>query len=304
MKITLSIHYQTIPGQEIYIVGSSKLLGQWNVSKALKMNYHENGFWKLSVNTSQKEGRIEYKYLMKAESGYQVWEWGSNHFIDLKASETKEMIIDDLWRNPLAEEKALYSASFLNVIMNPSSNKAPVKEIEADKILQLKIEVPRITSGFKVCIVGNQAQLGNWDRKNAFLLECGDDFPLWAGQLNISKLKFPLQYKYGIWDTEKQEVVTLEEGPDRLLQGISVPEFSIYLYKNRSCVPLPDWSMERRRCGRSCLLAPKRKQFWCGRIQRPVRFYRLGKTNRAENDPDSSGQRNHCLTQLARFVPL
>ena len=224
MKITLSIHYQTIPGQEIYIVGSSKLLGQWNVSKALKMNYAENGFWKLSVNTTQKQGRIEYKYLMKAESGYQVWEWGSNHLIDLKASETKEMIINDLWRNPPAEEKALYSASFLNVIMNPNSNKAPVKEIEADKVLQFKIEVPRITSGFKVCILGNQAQLGNWNRKKALLLECGNDFPLWSGQLNIAKLKFPVQYKYGIWDIEKQEVVTLEEGQDRLLQGISAPD--------------------------------------------------------------------------------
>ncbi|MBV5348083.1 hypothetical protein JZU61_00165, partial [bacterium] len=39
MKITLTIHYQTIPGQQIYISGSSKLFGLWDVSQAQKMTY-------------------------------------------------------------------------------------------------------------------------------------------------------------------------------------------------------------------------------------------------------------------------
>lgn len=229
MKITFNIHYQTIPGQELYIAGSSRLFGQWDVGKAQKMNYQGNGFWKISVTTALKEGRMEYKYLMKAESGYEVWEWGGNHFVDIKSEGPKEIIIDDLWRNPPAEEKALYTSSFRNVIMRPGQNKQAVVEIQAGQVLQFKIEVPRITSGYKICILGNQEQLGSWDRKKAFVLECGDDFPLWTGQLDATSLRFPIQYKYGIWDLEKKETVTLEDGPDRQIRSISAPG-STYIY--------------------------------------------------------------------------
>lgn len=224
MKITLTIHYQTIPGQQIYISGSSKLFGQWDLNQAQKMTYQGDGFWKISVKTNQKTGRIEYKYLMKAESGYEVWEWGSNHFIDIKNEKIKELMIDDLWRNPPAEEKALFTSSFSKVIMNPGINQSSVHEIQADQILQFKIEVPRITAGYKICILGNQDQLGNWDRKKAFILECGNDFPQWTGQLNAVELIFPLQYKYGIWDIQKKEAITLEDGHDRQLFEISKPK--------------------------------------------------------------------------------
>ena len=223
MKITLTVHYQTVLGQQIYISGSSKLFGQWNVSQAQKMDYQGNGFWKISVRTNQKRGRIDYKYLMKAESGLEMWEWGNNHFIEIKNEEIKEIVIDDLWRNPPAEEKALFTSSFSKVIMKPGRNRQPALEIQADQILQFKIEVPRISFNYKICILGNQDQLGNWDRKKAFILECGDDFPLWTGQLNVADLKFPLQYKYGIWNMDKQEAVTLEDGSDRRLFEIQTP---------------------------------------------------------------------------------
>ncbi len=239
MKITLTIHYQTIPGQEIYISGSSRLFGQWDVSQAQKMIYQGNGFWKISIKTNQKSGRIEYKYMMKADSGYEVWEWGSNHFIDIKNETIKELIIDDLWRNPPAEEKALFTSSFSKVIMNPRINRESVSEIQADQIFQFKIEVPRITSEYKVCILGNQDQLGNWDRKKAFILECGNDFPLWTGQLNAAELKFPLQYKYGIWDIKKKEVVTLEDGHDRQLPEISMTNSSFIYIKTDSHFRFP-----------------------------------------------------------------
>lgn len=169
------------------------------------------------------QGRLEYKYLMKAESGFEIWEWGNNHFIEIKNEEIKEIVIDDLWRNPPAEEKALFTSSFSKVIMKPGRNRQPALEIQADQILQFKIEVPRISSNYKICILGNQDQLGNWDRKKAFILECGDDFPLWTGQLNVADLKFPLQYKYGIWNMDKQEAVTLEDGSDRRLFEIQTP---------------------------------------------------------------------------------
>lgn len=230
MKITFTVHYQTIPGQELFIVGSSKLLGHWDAGKAQKMTYLENGFWKISLATTQKQGRLEYKYLMKAESGYEVWEWGENHFVDISEGEKRELFLEDLWRNPPAEEKALYTSSFTKVIMAPGRNQKELTALSADRVLQFNIEVPRITSNYKICILGNQEALGNWNRKKPLILECGQNFPVWSGQIDLDKIHFPIQYKYGIWDLDKKETTTLEDGLDRHLNQINIPE-SNFIYR-------------------------------------------------------------------------
>lgn len=239
MKITFTIHYQTIPGQEIYLCGSSKLFGQWDAGKAQKMAYRESGFWTISLETTSAKRRVDYKYLMKAESGYSVWEWGENHFIDFDGKELDEIIVSDIWRNPPEEEKVLYTSSFRNVIMCPGENKRPVSKTKSETVLQFKIEVPRITSGYKICVIGNQPQLGKWDRKKAFLLNCGNDFPVWSGQLDASRLKLPLEYKYGIWDLAKEEVVTIEEGDNRILESIPLTEKSFLFVKSDSTFRFP-----------------------------------------------------------------
>lgn len=215
MKISFSIHYQTSPGQQIFISGSSTLLGQWDAQQAIPLNYQNNGIWKVSFEIKTEEKRLEYKYFLKDEHGYLVWEWGNNHFVDLVKSSGKATCVQDVWRNYPAEEKAFYTSAFADVIMKPRENKAPIKRIQANTILQFNIEMPRIGSNYKVCILGNQGLLGNWSVHHAFVLECGDDFPVWTGQLDAANLDFPIEYKYGVWDLTKQEVVTIEEGFNR-----------------------------------------------------------------------------------------
>lgn len=220
MKITFTLHYNTTFGQEIFISGSNRSLGNWNESKALKMTHKKDGIWETSIESGDFSGRIDYKYFLREESGGKHWEWGHNHFIGIKSEDNTRIIIDDNWRNPAADEKAFYTTSFLNVIMKPGKNKQVLKRVKAKKIVQFNIEVPRINSNSKVCILGNQDKLGNWDRTKALILDCDDQFPLWSGQLAAANLKFPIEYKFGIWDLEKQEAITLEEGDNRYFAGL------------------------------------------------------------------------------------
>jgi 4-alpha-glucanotransferase len=222
MRITLNIHYQTIPGQDLYLVGSTKTLGTWNKNKALRMDYHGESFWRITLDTLPNKEKIEYKYLMKNQSGETRWEWGPNHVLDIENIQPENTFIDDIWRDPAEEERPFFTSSFLNVIMKPGTNKAGIEITKAKSALQFQIEVPRISSGYKICVLGNQEKLGNWDKSKALVLNCGESFPLWAGQIDASKLKFPIQYKYGIWDIGKKEVVTLEEGENRWLNEIPV----------------------------------------------------------------------------------
>lgn len=243
MKITTILHYNTSWGQQIYVSGASESFGKWDVDKALKMEYQGNGFWKISVENAQIQKKLEYKYLVKDDSGPEIWEWGNNHSVDLKDEDLREVVINDSWQNPPASEKALFTSSFTRVIMKPGRNRQPVRELKSEVIFQFKIAVPRISSNYKVCVLGNQEVLGNWDKSKAFVLECGDEFPVWTGQLNALNLSFPLYYKYGIWDLDKKELITLEEGPDRHVAEIQeLTPKSIYLKVDNSFrFPLGLW---------------------------------------------------------------
>ena len=74
-------------GQHVAVVGSSKLLGDWDPKKSLPLNTNEGLYprWesKAALQLSSSEGIIEYKYLLLNPSKNQiVWEQGPNRKID------------------------------------------------------------------------------------------------------------------------------------------------------------------------------------------------------------------------------
>lgn len=228
MKVSLSIHYNTIPGQQLYLSGASKSLGKWDLSKAVKMDYGFGGQWSVTMDITEKTDRLEYKYVMMDDFGHAVWEWGDNRIIPFSGKNPAVVYAVETWRSPSKEEKALYTSAFSRVIMRPEGIIKPLPA-NAKKSLEFRIHVPRIETGFQVCVLGNHAKLGNWDKAAPLLLDCGDHFPLWKGSINAAALKFPLEYKYGLYDLAKKEVVKIEGGPNRFLAAPPLQE-NDYLY--------------------------------------------------------------------------
>jgi len=243
MKLTFKLHYNTTLGQLLYLSGSVDELGEWKPESAIPMYSVGKGFWEISLDCSPSVDRLEYKYFMQDTSGNLHWEWGSNHFIDIKKYRQPTIEIADKWKDPSPAEKAFYTSSFSQVIMKPGQNKAPVNWIEKDKILQFRISVPRINENYKVCMIGNQEVLGNWNQAQPLLMECGDDFPVWTVQVDAENLKFPLYYKYGIWDLQNGKLATVEEGFDRELSAIPIHDASFAFIKtdNKFSYPLGNW---------------------------------------------------------------
>jgi 4-alpha-glucanotransferase len=219
MKINLSIHYNTTFGQQIYVCGSAKSLGNWDVSKAVELTYLKGGHWSIPLNIPANTNLLEYKYVLVDEYGNSTWEWGDGR--KLKVSELSSPIIfaHDHWRSPSSEERIMYSSSFKDVILKPNADlSAPCSD--AKQALQFKIQVPRIGHRYQVCVLGNQTELGHWDKTKPLLLACGNDFPEWAGSMDAAGLDLPVMYKYGIYDTQKKTVVTIEDGFDRRIDAL------------------------------------------------------------------------------------
>lgn len=216
MKIRLNIHFNTIPGQHICITGASKSLGNWNYSKHKKLDYVADGHWSIELELPKNENKLEYKYLFLDAVGNYHAEWGKHRVLDISKLETPFIEILDSWKAPSNEEKLMYSSAFKGAIMNRNTTVKP-RISKAKKTLNFKIDVPGINKNQQLCILGNQKNLGNWDLQKPLLLKCGNNFPEWSVSLNLDGFSFPMEYKYGIYDKIKKEVVALEAGPNRYL---------------------------------------------------------------------------------------
>ncbi|MGQ1783778.1 MULTISPECIES: 4-alpha-glucanotransferase [unclassified Saccharicrinis] len=239
MQIIFNIHYHTLLGQNIYVCGSNQSLGKWKTSKALKLSYANNGDWtgECKINTSDK--LIEYKYFVQDESGNIIWEWGVSRELSINKKDNKSVIvITDNWRAPLNEEKIMYSSAFRKVIMKPSRTFNPPKN-QSDQALEFKINVPRIGTNHRLCIIGNQKVLGNWDLDKPLLMGTGNNFPEWCASIDLNKVEFPLSYKYAIYNSDTKKISTIEEGEDRQIGQPEITEKKITFVKQDESFKYP-----------------------------------------------------------------
>lgn len=73
IRITFRTHYNTKPGEDIYVGGEDEELGAWNTGKAVKLNHRDGGVWAGDVTMPRTGGSVVYKYLLKTGASSQ-WE--------------------------------------------------------------------------------------------------------------------------------------------------------------------------------------------------------------------------------------
>lgn len=221
MKLSFKVDYQTTWGETLLVSGSTPQLGQWDPNRALPLKNQYPGEWQVFIETDDDE--IEYKYLLRDREGSFVPEWGSGRKISLKKKEFREIRLRDFWRSGADPENALYSSAFQNVLLNrPASTGRPKKKVFS-KTLRLQLHTPIIDPRYKFAVLGTEPGLGEWDEAYAQVMD-DSGAPLWTIDLDASKIKFPLHYKYVIYDTENKRVIEWEEGSNRVIRDFVCEE--------------------------------------------------------------------------------
>jgi 4-alpha-glucanotransferase len=90
------------------------------------------------------------------------------------------------------------------------------RTIKSGKKLVVKVWAPRIASNHSVAITGNQEYLGNWNPQKALILHC-NTFPEWHIDLDAGEIRYPLEYKFLVVDTDTRKLVCWEPEENRLL---------------------------------------------------------------------------------------
>lgn len=217
MKITFNIEYHTHWGQRIVVIGDRPELGAGDPAKALKLDYLADGKWKQNVQLPTKVKQLTYRYALVDDHGNLLdEEWQHDRVLDLSAYTSSEIEIFDFWRPKHHPENALDNSAFQEVIFQKKPYpKRSAKLAAGSAAIHFRLYTPRVVPGQRICVVGSTPELGNWDATQPLLLG-NKDYPVWEAVIP-APLAAGIEYKYGLYDTERKQILVLESGPNRKL---------------------------------------------------------------------------------------
>ncbi|PWU01463.1 MAG: 4-alpha-glucanotransferase [Bacteroidetes bacterium] len=218
MKINFYVRFSTQFGQRLFLSGNLEQLGNLDLENALPMSYLNETFWHISIEidhmTKMVPEIINYKYLLKDEQDDVVVEWGDDREIELKKITAEEIMMVDTWNHAGEFENAFFSAPFQEVLLDKT--RSPIKPAPYRGNTHIfKVKAPLLQKNEALCILGNNATLGDWQTNEPLLMSKEKNW--WTIKLNFSKESFPIAYKYGIYNTRLKTFVRFEDGDNRLL---------------------------------------------------------------------------------------
>jgi 4-alpha-glucanotransferase len=221
MKVQFNIQYLTGWGQTLYLILFNNEISSERPSGSFEMHFSKDSDWKVEIFLNDGVRSISYRYAVKNTDGTFINEYGSLRKIQFPNLNGKIDIID-FWRGSYGENP-FKTAAFTDCFF-----KRITEKVNADLNLNLilRLNCPQMEPQRHMAIVGNQDVLGNWDVSKKVRLE-DSKFPVWRIELDTTKFKFPLEYKYLIVDSATDEVLAWGGGPNRIIENIDKSATSI-----------------------------------------------------------------------------
>lgn len=114
----------------------------------------------------------------------------------------------------LPEQQYFYTSAFTESLLAHRERSAAPKGHK--KGLLIKAYAPCIDSDHCLGICGNQPTFGDWNPDKAILMSDAN-FPEWQIEVDSSKIKFPLEYKFILYNKKERRAVCWENNPNRYM---------------------------------------------------------------------------------------
>ncbi|OHT16146.1 4-alpha-glucanotransferase family protein [Tritrichomonas foetus] len=215
-------------GEELFIVGDCKELGNWQPQGAQQLFYEEEtDSWigDVCFPLQSSARTIQYKYFISGDVNDVRWEPEENHIIHLDSTSSPAYVeVSDTfrWVDPIMS--VFTRSAFTDVLTKRKYPVAPPR-ISPNSVLPNQVSInftvmcPHVRRNQQLAIVGDCAELGEWEPENALFL-ADADFPIWNGAVTLSRNSLPFEYKYVIFDRDSGEYIW-ESAGNRKCYGIT-----------------------------------------------------------------------------------
>jgi 4-alpha-glucanotransferase len=214
MIINFYIGYSTAYGQVITLKMVETGAGQPATVVELPLQYLNDAYWHLTYDTSLQHefSEFDYSYQLWDANGTLLDECCTNMTINGQKSKTKQLNIVDEWKQANAYSDVFSSIPFVDVF---NSEPEKVKTVEVKNPTHIfKVKAPALAAGKLLCLTGSNKKMNEWDTQQPLFFEQKKQH--WVLKLNLSKEHFPIEYKFGIYDTATG-TMAYEDGNNRIL---------------------------------------------------------------------------------------
>jgi len=237
MTITFRIRFSTHTGQSLWFAGSHPL-----PAHPVPMKYLDPDHWEVTVPLAPEAtgATLNYSYVLALADGSRSTDWGRDRSFVPSACGCSELLVLDSWNHAGFVENVFYTEPFKQVLF--AGNSAPVKTVAPPAPTHaFRVKSPRLNQHETLCLLGEGAALGNWNTQTPVLLGRPPTEDYFAVSLDLRAQPFPVAYKYGVYDVEKQAFVRFEEGPNRRLRDLITPGRRTIVNDGFARLPLKPW---------------------------------------------------------------
>ena len=217
--ITFKLKFNTQQGQNLFILGNHLLLGNGILENSIPMQYFNEEFWIVTVelpSTNLSSEIITYNYVLKNADGSTIIDWGNDKKFIISKNQPEELLIVDAWNYAGYYENTFYADAFQQVLLKHHFTEFKSKDPKTFTHT-FKVKSPLLPKGHTLCIAGSGKELNNWSTKTPIILNRDIDQNFYSVSIDLSKSDFPISYKYGVYNIETKQLVSYEEGNNRIL---------------------------------------------------------------------------------------
>lgn len=224
-KVTFQVKFSTVVGQSLFVSGNHPLLGNNNYDNSFPLNYLNENYWAATLEipeTDSFQEEVIYNYVLKNIDGTYIVDWGNDKVIKSKQINKSEVLFIDSWNASSLIENTYYTEPFQEVLLK--ENLTQLEPLTPGSITHIfRAKAPLLSKGQALCIIGSTEELGQWNTEKPLLLTRQQGEVWHSISLDLSNAQFPLNYKYGVFDTNTSQFVEYEIGDNRVINDNIFP---------------------------------------------------------------------------------
>jgi 4-alpha-glucanotransferase len=183
-------------------------------AEELPLTYLSNEFWEIALELPASQKQVRYHYFLKGKDGIIINEGETDRLISFDSNKTAETEIIDTWNHAGEYENTFHTAPFSEVLFRKPDKEKKSKDKKSHGQL-FRVKAPLLKKNEVVAIIGSGNTSGKWKTVNPLLMTRQGEW--WSVYPDIPANEFPLTYKYGVYNSSKNDFVRFEDGANRIL---------------------------------------------------------------------------------------
>jgi 4-alpha-glucanotransferase len=237
VNITFRLRFGTQPGQSLWLIGSHPL-----PDHPVPLQYVDQEFWQAAVPlTAQVAGAtLNYSYLLRQADGSQITDWNGSRPLMLAGYNCADLLVIDTWNPAGFLANTFYTEPFKKVLLAENFTEVPARP-SPSPTHTFRVKSPLLARGQTLCLLGDCPPLGGWKTNSPILLARRRNEDCFSVPLDLRGQSFPFDYKYGVFDVEKNAFVRFEGGANRTLKAGAVRDQHIVVNDGFAVLAADTW---------------------------------------------------------------